>query len=301
MATKNTGPLINNWGSKEKFVIIDGHNMIFRAIFAHAAGEMLTAPTGEPTKGTYYFCRMLFSLTESITPSYIAMAMDGGRKHTWRRKLYPDYKANRDESDSSKDGGEEIWVQLRRIQQIVELLGIPVFTIKEFEADDIIATLARKGASDDVEAVIVSKDHDLHQVVGTNCRMLDPNSNEWITPREVMTCWGVPPSKVPEVKALMGDKGDNIPGIRGIGLKKASAAIQQYGTAKAVIDAVREGKIFQKQQEACLAHPVDLALQLSSVRYDVPVEMSAKKLAFNGYNMNNARPVFKELGFRMWS
>lgn len=297
-------PKDEDWYRSEKFVLIDGHNMIFRAIYANAHGEPLTSPSGEPTKGTYYFCRMLFSLVEYLNPSYLVMAMDLNRKSTWRRQLYPEYKANRDRKDKQRDGAideEAVFTQVARIKEITELLGVPTMVAKGFEADDIIATLAKKGCSKDVGGVVVSRDEDLHQIVSPMVRLLDASSNEWVSPADVERKWGVPVSKVVEVKALTGDDGDNIPGVRGIGPKKAAAAILKHGTASRVKEAVLAGEMFPKLRELFEKHDVELARTLSQVRYDVPVELSAKKLAFNTLRVDRARPVFQELGFQQWS
>lgn len=268
---------------RDQFIILDGHGLIYRAIFR--PGPPLTSPSGEPTRGTYTFCATLFSLVQHLKPAYLAMATDAPRKSTFRRKLFPGYKAKRANGDDGPP--KEVVVQLARCNQIAKLLGIPLIGAPEFEADDVIATLVDICAGDEVECVVASRDKDFHQLVGRNCRAYDPADREWIDAKHVQARWGVPPNKVVEVMNLQGDPTDCIPGIKGIGPKKALKLILEHGTAR-------------EAAHHCGFDKDELALQrkLVELRRDVPLIVSPEDLAFNGFNMKNVRPLFQELGFR---
>lgn len=222
---------------------------------------------------------------QHLKPAYLAMATDAPRKSTFRRKLFPGYKANRGEGEDGPP--EEVVIQLARCNQIVKLLGVPLIGADGFEADDVIATLVDICASDEVECVIASRDKDLHQLVGPNCRAYDPADREWIDANHVQKRWGVPPHKVVEVMTLQGDRTDCVPGIKGYGPKKALAAIKSHGTALEFANAAGIDK-------------EELALQrrLVELRRDVPLDVDPDDLAFDGFNMKNVRPLFQELGFR---
>lgn len=268
---------------KDKFLLLDGHGLIYRAIYR--PGPPLTSPSGEPTRGTYTFCQTLFAMVEHLEPAYLALADDSPRKTTFRRELWPAYKANRKHEDDGPP--EEIVVQMARCKQIVKALGIPVIGAPTFEADDVIASLVEVCASDAVEVVIGSRDKDMHQLVGPNCRLFDPVDREWWDVRRVEEKWGVPVEQIPEVQALQGDTTDNVPGIKGVGPVKALAAIQAHGCAD---DAA--------QSAGWDVDQVRLMRQLVTLRKDVPLEISIEELEFDGFRMDTARKLFRKLGFR---
>ena len=285
-------------GDRSKFLIIDGHSMTYRAIFKQ--GPVLSSPTGEPTKGTFLFCKMLFSLVQELEPSYLVMASDVPRDETFRRELYPEYKLNRD-----KDGppSEDVFIQVNRIREIVDSLGVPVLTIPPFEADDIIASLVSVCASRDVECVVASRDKDLHQVVGPNCRLFDPQTHEWIDEVVVENVWGLPASKVVEIQTLAGDTTDNVPGVRGIGKRKASQLIEKFGSARAVWDGATNPTNGMQawMRDVLIETDYDLCRRLVELRKDVPLNIDTDDIEFTGFDMKAARPIFDKLGFTQWT
>lgn len=281
-------------GSRDQLFIVDGHSMIFRAVFKH--GPPLTSPDGEPTRGTYYFCRMLFALVDDHRPAYLAMAVDAPRKSTWRRALYPPYKMKRDDLGPPP---EEVIIQMTRIKEIVKALGVPIIGAPGFEADDVIASLVDVCASDEVECVVCTRDKDLHQLVGPRCRVFDPQESEWCDEAKVLERWGVPPHQVVEVQTLAGDTIDNVPGVPGIGLKKALALVQRFGSVDAIMEAAET--LTPAVQRALRAADLKLCRQLVELRRDVPLDISPAELEFNGFNMKRARPLFRQLGFKAWS
>lgn len=268
---------------REKFLILDGHGLIYRSIFR--PGPPLTSPDGEPTRGTYTFCKSLFALFDRIDCSYFCVALDSSRKKTFRRLLYPAYKAKREDPDGPP---EEVIIQMRRCVEVIEALRLPSFKVESFEADDVIASLVTKCASDDVECVVATRDKDMHQLVGDSCRLYDPATGEWVGRADVLQRWGVPPEKVVEVMALMGDSTDGIPGVVGIGKKKALALVKKYGTAKKA----------RELENLCTPQYLRLMRTLVELRRDVPLDIDPDRLAFNGVKMHNARSLFRKLGFR---
>lgn len=276
-------------GDREQFLIIDGHSMIYRAIFKR--GAPLTAPSGEPTRGTYFFCRMLFSLIQEFKPAYLAMAVDGPRKKTWRRRIFPQYKANRGEDGPP----EEVQIQFSRIVEIMRALGIPILEVEGHEADDVIATLVDACASPEVECVVCTRDKDLHQVIGPNCRMFDPQNDEWIDEAAVERRWGCPPSGVVEVQTLMGDTTDNVPGVYGVGAVKAKALVEEYGDVATIVK--HEKELTPTVRKNLRAADLDLCRKLVELRTDLPIEITAVELEFNGFDMAAASPIFRRLGF----
>jgi 5'-3' exonuclease len=233
------------------------------------------------------------------------MAVDPPRSTTFRRKIYPEYKAHR-----SKDKPpENVFVQMNRCRQIVRALGITVLECAGFEADDVIATLVEICSSDEVECVIFSRDKDLHQLIGPNCRQFDPQTEVWMDEKKVLDKWAVPPSKVVDVMTLSGDSTDNVPGVSGIGSAIATTLIKEYGSLKALSEAVDTGarnepvkggkrpSLTAVRRQKLKEADLDLCRQLVELRRDVPISLNIEDLEFNGLDFESARPLFEELGF----
>src|SRR4051794_37711626 len=211
----------------KSFYIIDGHAQIFRAFFAPYRD--LTSPTGEPTKATYVFVQMLLNLIQQRTPDYLCMVIDSGDETVFRREFYPEYKANR------KDRPPDLAPQEARILQIVRDAGIPIFVKPGFEADDLIATIARKLCDKGYEIVMVSKDKDLRQLINDCTKMYDVQSDVFIDAAKMEQDCGYSPAQAVDIQTLTGDAIDNVPGIPGVGEKTAAKLVKQYGSAEAVL------------------------------------------------------------------
>ena len=209
------------------FYIIDGHAQIFRAFFAPF--RELTSPTGEPTKATFVFTQMLLNLIEQRNPDYLCMVIDSGDETVFRREFYPEYKANRVAPPAEFEPQEE------RILQIVRDAGIPIFVKPGFEADDLIATMARRLCDQDFEIFMVSKDKDLRQMLTPCTHMYDVQTDEMIDEAKMAEKYGYTPAEAIEVQTLMGDNTDNVPGIPGVGEKTAVKLIKKYGAADEVL------------------------------------------------------------------
>src|SRR3954467_10707590 len=156
----------------KSFYIIDGHAHIYRAYFAPFRD--LTSPTGEPTKATYVFSQMLLSLIEQRKPDYLAMVIDSGDESVFRKEFYPEYKANRTAPP------DDFHPQEKRILEIVRDAGVPIFAKPGFEADDLIATMAKQLCDKDYEIFVVTKDKDLRQIINDCTKMYDVQNDKVI-------------------------------------------------------------------------------------------------------------------------
>jgi len=271
--------------------IIDGHAQIYRCYYAPFRD--LNAPSGEPTRATFVFCQMLFSLIRSRRPDFLVMVMDSAEVPTFRNELYGDYKANREPPP------DDFGPQRDRIVQIVKTMGIPVLIQPGFEADDIIATLVRRvrEESPDVHCYIVSRDKDLEQLLSDRVTMYDPGKDEEIDPAKLEALKGYRPEQAVEIQTLSGDSTDNIPGVSGIGPKTAAKLIAKYGTAEAVVAHADELTPKQKENVLTFAPQLGTTRALVTLRSDVPMEFDLWQCRLSGFRPRELVPIFEELGF----
>lgn len=277
---------------RKTFFILDGHAQIYRAYFAPFRD--LTGPTGEPTKGTFVFMQMLLNLIEQRKPDYLAMVIDSSDETVFRKDIYPAYKANR---EAPKD---DFKPQADRILRIVRDAGIPIFVKPGFEADDLLATMAKNLCDKGVDTYLVSKDKDLRQVLSDCVFMYDPATNETVDPIKMEEKLGYGPLQAVEIQSLMGDKIDNVPGIPGVGEKTALELIKQFGTADEVVRRASEIKKpkLRENVEKFGATNVPVARSLVTLKTDVEFDFSAEQCLFTGLNNNALRVHLTELGFK---
>ncbi len=277
------------------FYLIDGHAQLFRAYYAPFRD--LTSPTGEPVKAVYVFTQMLLNLLRNVKPDYVAIAFDVSDSSTLRKGWFPEYKENRDASP------EDMHQQFLRIRQVVAALGLPIFELEGYEADDVIATIAQRLADDgaEVELRIGSKDKDLHQILSDRVKLWDPSSGELLDVPGLLASKGYAPHQAVEIQTLTGDSTDNIPGAKGVGTKTAAKLIEQYGTADAVVANVAE--LTPKLRENLLAHAevMDLTRRLVTLDRRAPLEFDLGKCATPAPRRADVRALFEELGFRTFS
>ena len=246
--------------AKKKMLLVDGSNQAFRAFFAIQSD--MRGIDGEPTRALFGFSSMLDRLLREHEPDYIAVVFDKGL--SFRNDLYPDYKGQR------PDMPADLRKQWPEFIPFCAELGIQALAIEGWEADDIIGTLAARHAADDVEAWIVSSDKDFAQLVGDNVKLFDAAKGNLYGADEVREKWGVPPSQVIDLLALMGDSSDNIPGARGVGPKTAAKYLAKWPTARAVVDAAKAGDIKGKTGQKVAEHDdmVDLSHKLATIHTD---------------------------------
>jgi DNA polymerase-1 len=281
---------IQRMPSSRTFYIIDGHAQIYRAYFAPFRD--LTSPTGEPTKATFVFTQMLLNLIEQRKPDYLAMVIDeGGDEAVFRKQIYPAYKANRAKRP------DDLAPQEQRILQIVRDAGIPVFGKPGLEADDLIATMAKRLCQEDWDVFLVSKDKDLRQILNDRVRMYDVQTDQVFDVHAMIARHGYSPEQAVDVQSLMGDTVDNVPGIPGVGEKTAVKLIQQYGTVDAIV--ANAAAIKGRLGQSILAHAdkLPIARQLVKLRDDVEMDFDPHACAFKGLNVEALRAHLKSLGF----
>jgi len=264
-------------------LLIDGNNIIFRAYYAFQ-NQRLKTSDGVQTGALYGFLRMLLKMLKDRQPDLIAVAFDTSR-NTFRRRLYPEYKAKR------KPTPEDLLAQIPLAHQAVEALGVKIMTHEDYEADDLIGSAA-KSLAKEYEVNIVTGDRDLLQLIDDHitvelCQKGVTEIRE-VTPDEFVKEYGFPPQGIIDLKALMGDASDNIPGVKGIGEKKGLALIQQFGSIDRLyreIATVDNEKMRQKlAEEETMAR---LSHDLATIRIDVPTFVQPADLRWNPDNLNS--------------
>ena len=282
---------------RPRLFLIDGHALAYRTYFALTAvggGSRWITKRGEPTAGTYGFTSVLLRLLEDEEPEYLAVSFDVGP--TFRDEIYPEYKATREKMP------DDLRLQIERIRQVVDSFGIPILEAEGYEADDVLGTVARKAADEGVQVIILTGDRDLLQLADDNVviRLAGQKLSEAedYGPDEVRSKMGVPPDKVVEYKALVGDSSDNIPGVRGVGEKTATKLLDQYSSLEEIyehLDQVQtrfRNKLSEAEEEAYLSR------ELAQIRTDVPVPFDLDACRARGYDRDQVMALFRELEFR---
>ena len=268
--------------------LVDGSHTIFRAY--HALPHLSTRQ-GVPTNAVYGFTTMLLRAIREGNPTHLAVAFDEEAKAK-RSEVYSGYKATRGAPP------EDLTPQFPLVRRVLEALRVPAIGFPGYEADDVIATLARRARAQGWEVVIVSGDKDLMQLVVDGIRCYDSMYEKWYGPAEVEEKWGVPPRQVADLLALTGDKIDNIPGVPGVGEKTAAGLLKEYGTLENVL-ANAAGVKKPKLRENLLASldAVRRARQLISLYEELPLPVQLEDLERKPVDEPQARKLFTELEF----
>ncbi|HWW94534.1 MAG TPA: DNA polymerase, partial [Vicinamibacteria bacterium] len=273
--------------------LVDGSAQFHRAY--HAIRGLATT-RGLPTGAVYGFTTMLRKLYQDEKPEYIAISFDLAGP-TFRHEAYKEYKAHRPKMD------DDLAVQIPFVRRVCEALRLPVIEVPGFEADDVIATLAGQGVAAGHDVVVVSGDKDLLQLVGDRVKVLNPGREGMgatlYDRRAVEEKFGVPPERVVDVLALVGDAVDNIPGVPGIGDKGARDLVREFGPVEAVLENADRVKR-AAYREGLKAHREDalLSKQLATLRADVPVELDLAAFARREPDGAAAHALFTELEFQ---
>ncbi len=274
----------------QKIFLVDAMGFIFRAFFAPM--ERLRSPSGMPTKVPYLFVQMLRRLMRDYQPEYLAVAFDLPEP-TFRDKLFAEYKAKRPPMP------EDLALQLPYVRRLCEALRLPILAEPGYEADDIIGTLAKQAAKRKLDIYIITSDKDLLQLVGGPVRVLIPTKQDLLVDEaKVVELLGVPPNKVPDVMALMGDTIDNIPGAKGIGEKGAQELIKRFGSVEEALkqaDKV-EGKRYREALQT-QSKQVMMSKQLATIATDAPLKLELEKLTAREPDTDALRALYAELGF----
>lgn len=268
--------------------LIDGSSYIYRAFYAMRS---LSTSTGVPTNAVYICSRMMINLLKEKNPEHICFVLDS-RGPTFRHEMYQEYKATRQRMP------EGLEVQVPYILQIVDALGIPITQKQGFEADDIIATLARH-CGRDCKVYIISGDKDLMQLVGGSVVVWDTLNNKVYDREAVHEKYGVYPEYIPDLLAIMGDASDNIPGIPGIGAKGAVSLIQSMGHLSDIIDNA-DSISSPKARNAVMEHPREAleGLALVTLDKDVDLGFGVDDLAKREPDLERLSEIFTDLEFK---
>ena len=227
-----------------KLLVIDGHSMAFRAFFALPA-DRFTTSGGQHTNAVYGFLSMLTKLLDTEKPTHLAVAFDATRE-SFRTEMFPEYKANRETSPPEFAG------QVALIKELLETMGVKQTEVVNYEADDIIATLATEARRDGFEVLIASGDRDTFQLIDEETTVIYPGRSTsdlvYMTPEKVLERYGVPPRQYPEIAALVGETSDNLPGVPGWGAKTAAQWLVKMGGLESLLENAE--KVTGKRGEA---------------------------------------------------
>ena len=275
--------------SSPQLYLLDGSSYIYRAYYG--IRELATSG-GMPSNAILGFTKLLLDLLQEHRPDYLAVVLDCPREETFRRALYPGYKAQRDAVPA------DLLPQIPYIRKILAALTITALEAPGFEADDVIATLARTYAAQGVEVTIVTGDKDLLQIVSDQITLLDTIKSKRSGLPEVRDRFGVPPELVADVLGLAGDTSDNIPGVPGIGEKTAIGLVQRFGSLEEVLKwRSLVGSKKRRDALALYAEQARLSKLLATVRYDVPLAIPLIELSRQPPNLPELIPLLRELEF----
>jgi DNA polymerase-1 len=280
---------------RKKLFLVDAMAHVYRAFFAPMP-QRLTGPGGVPTNVPFLFGNILRRLIKDYQPDYIGIVFDPPGA-TFRDKLFEKYKAQRQPMP------DEMRVQLPYVRRLCEAMQLPILEVKGYEADDVIGTMAVKAEKQNFDVFIISNDKDMMQLVGKNVRTLRTGSGGLkgdiiVDEKKVEELLGVPPEKVVDYMALLGDTIDNIPGAKGIGEKGAAELIKKYGSVEKALDHADEvpnkryREALQQQREQVM-----MSKQLAAIATDAPVEIKVRELELRPPNAAALGALYRELGF----
>ncbi|WP_298039725.1 DNA polymerase I [uncultured Desulfuromonas sp.] len=272
----------------QRLYLIDGSSYIYRAYYAI---RHLSNSKGFATNAVYGFTNMLLKVVREHAPDHLAVIFDA-KGPTFRKEIYPEYKANRSAMP------EDLVPQIPIIKKTVEAFNMPALELDGYEADDIIATLARRFEKEGMDVTVVTGDKDLMQIVSDKVRLLDTMKDVVSGPAEVAERFGGSPDKVVEVQALAGDSSDNVPGVPGIGEKTAVVLIKEYGDLETLLARVDEIKQPKRRENLIeFAEQARLSHRLVTLLDDVPIEADYDAFALSEPNRGALTAIFKEMEF----
>lgn len=277
---------------RRTFAVIDGNSLMHRAF--HAVPPTMNAPDGRPTNAIFGFLNMFLKMIDAFNPDGVVVAFDKGKPRV-RMEMLPQYKAQRPPMDP------DLHAQFPMIKELLAALNVPILQSEGWEGDDILGTMARLGEEAGCDMLLVTGDRDMYQLVTENVNVVSTRKGlsdvAIMTPESVDDLYhGITPALVPDFYGLKGDTSDNIPGVPGIGPKKASALIAQYGSLDEVIAHADEVK--GKMGENLRAHIDDalLSRKVATIRTDAPVELDFEATSFPAFSADEVSAALGTLG-----
>lgn len=279
--------------TKKKIVLLDGNSLAYRAFFAL---PLLTNDTGIHTNAVYGFTMMLQNILAEEKPTHMLVAWDAG-KTTFRHSTFSEYKGGRQKTPP------ELSEQFPYLRKLLNAYQIPQYELDQYEADDIIGTLSKSSDEEGIEVVIISGDKDLTQLASEHTTVCITRKGitdlEKYTPEHVMEKYGITPQQIIDMKGLMGDASDNIPGVPGVGEKTALKLLKEYGTVEKVyesLDAVSGKKLKENLTEN--EEQAFMSKKLATIEVNAPLTISINDLAYAGPDEENVKTIYEELKFK---
>ncbi|MEC0709674.1 DNA polymerase I [Bacillus haynesii] len=277
---------------RKKLVLVDGNSLAYRAFFAL---PLLSNEKGIHTNAVYGFTTILMKMLEEEKPTHMLVAFDAG-KTTFRHKTFKEYKGGRQKTPP------ELSEQLPFIRELLDAYQISRYELENYEADDIIGTLAKSAEKDGFEVKIFSGDKDLTQLAteGTTVAITKKGITdvEYYTPEHVREKYGLTPEQIIDMKGLMGDSSDNIPGVPGVGEKTAIKLLKQFHTVEELLSSIDEvsGKKLKEKLEEFKEQAL-MSKELATITTEAPLEVTLDSLGYEGFDREAVVQLFKDLGF----
>jgi DNA polymerase I len=271
-------------------ILIDGSSYLHRAFHALPS---LTTSRGEPTGAIYGVLNMINKLIKDYDPTHIAILFDAKGKN-FRHELYPAYKATRAKM------ADDLISQIQPLYDIIEALGLPLISISGVEADDVIGTLAKKATEAGMKVLVVTGDKDLAQIVNSDVTLIDTMTNTTLDISGVKMKFGIPPEKITDYLALVGDTSDNIPGVPNVGPKTAVKWLNTYGSLNDIVTHAKEieGKVGENLRQSLSQLP--LSRELATIKDNLDLDIDPQKISKKSENKEKLIELFRHFEFRNW-
>ncbi len=277
--------------------LIDGHALAYRTYYALTRGSSSAFITrsGEPTAGVFGFTSVLLRILEQERPDYIAVAFDTGK--TFRDEIFPDYKGTREKMP------EDLQVQIERLRQLVDAFNIPRLEMDNYEADDVLGSIAQQAVKQGLGVKIITGDRDLLQLVNERIIVNLPgkslsDARDYLA-KDVLETMGVRPDQIVDFKALVGDKSDNIPGVKGIGEKTAASLLKDYETLEGVYDHLDELSTSVRNKLEAGRESALLSRKLAAIVTDLDISLNLEQARPDHFDPARVEELFRELEFRL--
>ncbi|EPE38020.1 DNA polymerase I [Candidatus Photodesmus katoptron Akat1] len=278
-------------------ILIDGSSYLYRAFYAYP----ITMNNGKiPTNAIYGVVNMLRSTMRQFLSERIAIIFDA-EGQSFRSKMYPKYKANR------QPMSEQLCCQIEPLKNVIQAMGIPLISVMGVEGDDVIGTLAVKSSKSNIPVLINTNDKDMAQLVNDNITLINTTNNEFMNRESVVKKFGIPPELIIDYLALTGDRSDNIPGVPGIGNKTATILLKKIGSLNDIFNNLNKVKSLNIRGSLSVTKKLEnhkeialLSYALSTIKLDVKLNETPQTLVKKIPNKRMLLELYKQLAFKSW-